>query len=148
MFSIDNTDFTGRNFLIEYGFNGFISKPLFGYGFMNFSEYVYKLYGIEIGYAHNNYIELLFDLGIIGTTIYYLPYFMIIKKGFYNYKNHNKDYFLIYLISCVFTLLILDFFTMGMKFVLQYLIIGISIYYFYYMKRDSNTYANKFSVKN
>ena len=142
-FTMTSLDFTGRDTLIKYGFEGFLNKPLFGHGFMSFSEYAFTTYGLEIGYAHNNYIELLFDMGFVGLVIYYIPYFI-----FFNYYIHMRKYrtlFLKFLFYCITSILILDVFTMGMKFLIQYLILGISIFYINRksISNQQNIYANK-----
>jgi O-antigen ligase len=50
-------------------------SPLIGYGIANYSSLSrYQTY------AHNNIIELLVGVGIIGTMIFYYQYFLIIKK--------------------------------------------------------------------
>ena len=38
-------------------------------------------------YAHNNYVELLADLGIVGAAIYYSIYFVIFSRLIKNYKK-------------------------------------------------------------
>ncbi len=38
-------------------------------------------------YAHNNYVELLADLGIVGTLIYYSIHIIIFSRLFKNYKK-------------------------------------------------------------
>ena len=56
-----------RKEMIITGFNGWKSSPLWGFGINSF---VLKTsFG---AYSHNNYIELLFDLGLIGFSIYYV----------------------------------------------------------------------------
>ncbi len=81
-----------RNYLIKFGIEKFKEKPIFGWGIANYRI----LLGQDIGretYAHNNYIELLVDVGTIGMVVYYLMYIFSlfklkkIKIGIYkNYK--------------------------------------------------------------
>ena len=59
--------------LIRYGFELFYENPLFGYGLNN-----YQLFHWSGLYSHNNYIEVLVSLGIIGFSVYYL---MFIKSA-------------------------------------------------------------------
>lgn len=59
-----------RGDMILFGLRTFIRSPLWGRGLNSFQN----LYGIETGhyaYAHNNYVELLADLGLIGFLLYY-----------------------------------------------------------------------------
>jgi len=71
----DNSTIT-RFFMIEKGFELFRIKPITGYGIAN--------YGIIVNtsYSHNNYIELLVGVGIIGFLIYYSIYIVIIVSLF------------------------------------------------------------------
>lgn len=59
-----------RKQMIEIGFEAWLKKPVVGYGLDTF-----KYYNLQVTnhfyYAHNNYIELLYDLGIIGFLLYY-----------------------------------------------------------------------------
>ncbi len=59
--------------MIRVGLNMFSHQPLFGYGIGNFA--------IKSGigmYAHNNYIELLTGIGIVGFIIYYSLYIYLL----------------------------------------------------------------------
>lgn len=55
---------------IQIGFRLFLRSPIYGYGIGAFR--VVSQTGV---YAHNNYIELLTDIGIIGTLFYYSLYY-------------------------------------------------------------------------
>lgn len=63
--------------LIEAGMLWFRQEPWFGYGLANYSAMNWAIRG-SIYYAHNNYVELLVDCGIMGTIIYYWLYINII----------------------------------------------------------------------
>lgn len=52
--------------LIRYGLELFAENPLLGYGLNN-----YQLFHWSGLYSHNNYIEVLVSLGIMGFLIYY-----------------------------------------------------------------------------
>lgn len=60
---------------IEVGLKVFEKSPIWGYGLGNY-EFATQLNG----YAHNNYIQLLVDLGLIGICIYYYFYMNIAIK--------------------------------------------------------------------
>ncbi len=60
---------------VKNGWKGFKEQPWIGHGADSFRYY-------NVLYAHNNYIELLFDLGIIGPIIYYSIHFQIIRRLF------------------------------------------------------------------
>ncbi|PHS36976.1 MAG: hypothetical protein COB07_11660 [Sulfurovum sp.] len=70
-----NTNFgsTGeRRYFIILGWDYFTSTPLFGHGLNNFRL-------VARTYSHNNYIELLFGVGLIGATIFYSIYYFLLK---------------------------------------------------------------------
>ncbi len=60
-----------RMLLIEQGIDIWKANPILGVGLVNFT-FFQTVYPDTVGhYAHCNYVELLVDLGIIGTAIYY-----------------------------------------------------------------------------
>ena len=66
-----------RLLLIRYGIDLFKEKPIFGYGLDGY-RIVTPLTGY---YAHNNYIEIMVDLGLIGLILYYwFPIKLLIKS--------------------------------------------------------------------
>ena len=69
-----------RLLLIQHGITWFKERPLFGYGMLNFKA-INNFYRGSSLYAHNNYIELLIDGGIVGTILYYSLYWMLIRWG-------------------------------------------------------------------
>jgi hypothetical protein len=50
-----------RHLMVEYGWAGFLNRPLLGHGIDCFRQYFGSLTNFYT-YAHNNYIELLFDV--------------------------------------------------------------------------------------
>ncbi len=79
-------DSTGvRGGMIVFGLKEFLKSPVWGRGLNAFN----KLYGDETGfytYAHNNYVEVLVSVGLIGFCVYYsllgrtVRYFVKLKK--------------------------------------------------------------------
>lgn len=73
--------------MIELGIEQWLKKPILGYGLDTFKYYNAQATG-HFYYAHNNYVELLYDLGIVGLLLYY---------GFFAYtayrlrKNRSKN---------------------------------------------------------
>lgn len=74
--------------LIEAGMSWFKQKPWFGYGLANYAAMNWAIRG-SIYYAHNNYVELLVDCGLVGTLIYYWIYARIVERTINN-KNISK----------------------------------------------------------
>lgn len=58
---------------ISAGLEGFYEKPVLGHGFDSFNYY-------NGGYSHNNLVELLFGMGIIGTVIFYTIHMSLFTK--------------------------------------------------------------------
>lgn len=63
----------GRLEMIRVGLKLFINKPILGYGTNTF----YYSSNHLAGYAHNNFVELLADTGILGFVFYHLVYLFI-----------------------------------------------------------------------
>lgn len=95
-----------RSELALYAFRNALKKPIFGYGFNT-----YTTYSVFNTYAHNNYAELMFNTGILGIVLYYLPkvYILIriIKSKIVNVSSYAGLYIsilvvlLLYDIACV-----------------------------------------------
>jgi O-antigen ligase len=56
-----------RSHLIKIGWNSFADRPFTGYGQDAFAYY-------NTYYSHNNFIEILYNLGLVGFILYYLMY--------------------------------------------------------------------------
>lgn len=69
-----------RSLMAQMGLRRWMGSPLFGYGFDSFKYYNRAMTG-NFYYSHNNYVELLHDLGLIGFVIYYSFYFKLLKTG-------------------------------------------------------------------
>ena len=83
--------FNTRMNMIKYGWDWFKEKPLFGYGINNY-KVLYSRIGFEETYSHNNVIELLVSVGLIGTIIFYLSYLGVLVNAF---KIRKEDRVLI-----------------------------------------------------
>jgi len=60
--------------------DGWLKSPVWGYGYDSFHFYNSMITGHN-AYSHNNFTELLYDLGIIGFIAYYYKYYQILKLG-------------------------------------------------------------------
>ncbi len=63
-----------RHTFIEYAKILFKEKPLLGQGFANYTDIVISEFYSSGSYAHNNYWEILADLGAVGFIVYYWFY--------------------------------------------------------------------------
>ena len=75
-----------RVLMMERAIDMFLQKPFRGYG-LNAFKYVTR-FG---AYAHNNYLELLADLGILGLCIYYVPLLAYFCRAFVQWTKGAKD---------------------------------------------------------
>lgn len=99
-----------RQFFIDTGIVIFKQNCIKGIGVNNFAYYVknYTAYGHD-RYSHNNYIELLSCLGIIGFILYYWIYIYIIIRLLKLLKKDRDNYFLIIAIAVMFVLMIMEY---------------------------------------
>lgn len=77
-----------RMFMIKFGISNFIYRPVLGYGINN-AQYLLERYFART-YLHNNYIELLVDMGIVGVILYYLYHVTMLKRLFL-YRNSLEE---------------------------------------------------------
>lgn len=71
---------TSRMKLIDFGLNKFLDNPILGVGINNFRVLSEQIYPGKNFYAHNNYVELLVDIGLVGIVIYYSAYYYLYLK--------------------------------------------------------------------
>ncbi len=67
-----NDSFLIRNEYIKDGFSLFMQSPIIGHGLGGFENAIQSVqrYGYETKYAHNHFMQMLVDTGIIGFSIY------------------------------------------------------------------------------
>ncbi len=82
-----------RLYLAEIGFNLFENHPLVGVGINNF-----KAYSPGGLYSHNNYVELLAGVGLVGSMIFYSIYIFLFQKILQIKKTDVKFIFTFFLI--------------------------------------------------
>lgn len=97
-----------RAFFIEKAIDLFKDYPILGYGGNNFVTYMREISYSHIAYSHNNYVELLSTLGIIGFTIYYYMWGKTLITLSIDYLRNKSGQTLFFLIT-IFILLILDY---------------------------------------
>jgi len=75
-----------RFLMIQQALEMFSDKPILGYGLNTFA------YITRFGaYAHNNYVELLANVGIVGFLIFYIPIFGYLLKAYNNWKKDLNE---------------------------------------------------------
>ncbi len=86
-----DTSLSMREYFIGFAQFLFKEKPIYGQGFANFAILLSTESQINAEtYAHNNYWEILADLGLIGFVVYYWFYAVIlIKLIIHLFQNKN-----------------------------------------------------------
>jgi O-antigen ligase len=98
-----------RRLLIETAGTMFLEKPFLGYGLGSFAFYFGELTGRPPGLtSHNNYMELLSGLGIIGFAFYYSMYTYVIVKAIRFIKAGLKNIYTMFALTVCFTLLFIE----------------------------------------
>jgi O-antigen ligase len=67
-----------RFMMINNGWKWFLQKPLLGFGVNSYQILLSRI--LSSSYAHNNYIELMVDLGLTGLIVYYSYYIYLIAR--------------------------------------------------------------------
>ena len=80
-----------RSSLRKHAIQCFYENPLFGVGIGQFRFYSASQGGADL-YAHNNWLELLADVGIIGFLLFYMNYFVAFIKAYR--VDNNIGYFI------------------------------------------------------
>ena len=70
-----------RENMIKYGFLEFKNHIVLGHGINNSKIVTMKYFG-KSTYLHNNYVELLFDVGVVGFAAYYAMFVYLFKSLF------------------------------------------------------------------
>ena len=86
---IGDASVQARVSFIKYGEKFFTERPMIGAGANNFKNLIAaaKPYGMTNVYAHNNYVEIAVDFGVVGLVIYYGFYLIMVFYGLKNRKN-------------------------------------------------------------
>lgn len=90
--AVDSSTSTRLN-LIQWGIEWFKERMWFGYGIDNY-RFVLHSYHSNWSlayYAHNNYVELLVDVGLIGTIVYYFNYVLMLGSSARNVRKITKQ---------------------------------------------------------
>ncbi len=103
----DSGSFLSRAAYIRIGISFWVDNPFIGYGA--------KHYQILEGetYAHNNYVQMLVDVGLIGTIFYYSFYYFTLRTYLKKLALHQERDFRIRAAWAITYLLLLLFWDVG-----------------------------------
>ena len=109
-----------RSYYIDMAKSYFEESPLFGIGMNNFTYRIHD-YGVRLSYAHNNYMEIAADLGIIGLIMYYWFYiYLLLKlaKHVLNGKKNALPYFAMMILLLIFEYGMVNYYKMQVHLVI------------------------------
>lgn len=126
-----------RSILIANALKYFYQRPIFGWGSHSFAYLSEVFLGKNI-YSHNNFVELLCDLGIIGFILYYAFYakkiVSMIKME--RTEKYSGDKHIILFLAGMITLLILDYWTISYYRIQFLLFLEVTTLYVYHRKKE------------
>lgn len=94
--------------LIEHGIEFFQMSPVVGHGGDNFSALDAAYYNAGSGYyAHNNFIEILTDYGVVGFCLYYWMYALLIAATVRQIRKASP--FQLMVLALLVTLLVMEY---------------------------------------
>lgn len=87
---------TGRKELWEYSLEMFAKNPLFGCGFASFNGYSFRNGYFYNGgkwnfYGHSCYLELLGEMGIVGSVVFWCAFFLPFWETMKMLRNHKMN---------------------------------------------------------
>lgn len=83
--SSEDPSLKSRLFMIEFGLKKFLDKPILGFGINN-AQFLLEPYFART-YLHNNYVELLVNVGLVGFLLYYGSHVSLMKSLMKNRSN-------------------------------------------------------------
>ncbi len=100
---VDNSLYM-RAYYVEMAKEMFSESPIIGKGMGNFVRIIDALYDVDGVYSHNNYWQILSELGVVGFILYYSFYLVTIVRLMKNYivnKSRMSLMFLTFMILLV-----------------------------------------------
>ena len=110
----------------EIGLELFRRNPILGIGLGNSNIYTMQAFGHD-HYLHNNYVEMLATLGLVGTALYYSVYLYLLSS-FYRYRRYRDGKYDICLVIMVIRL-IMDY--GGVYFYSKYTYVFLLLFWLY-----------------
>lgn len=102
---VDNSLYM-RSYYIQLAQEMFSESPIIGKGMGNFARIIDEFYDLQGVYSHNNYWQILSELGIVGFFIYYSMYAYIIIKLIKNSFVHKSKIGLLFLTFMILLIVI------------------------------------------
>lgn len=121
----ENGSLQMREYYVEFAKLLFSRRPIIGQGFANFATLIAAETQHAAVYAHNNYWELLADLGIIGFILYYWMYFFLLIKLIVKGFRKEFSYLQLLAITMLISEFIIEWGVISMFFIFQQTVIAL-----------------------
>ena len=108
-----DTSLVERTFYVDEAIKLFVENPILGCGGNNFRTKMREISYKHVSYSHNNFVELLSTLGIIGFLIYYAFVVKTIIKLFINTNKAGDELIATLLFILMILISISDFATVS-----------------------------------
>lgn len=121
-----DTSLEFRSYFIEFAKQLFYEKTFFGHGFGNFSTLLQTESSFNKKlYAHNNYWEILADLGVIGFIVYYWFYVYLAVRSVIKFIKNRQSYTATLAIALLGTLMIVEWGIVSMSYLFPQIVIAL-----------------------
>ena len=121
-----------RSQLMGFAWQMFLERPALGWGFSNVAGYVADQRYFITTYAHSNYLELLADLGLVGTFVFYIPHVSALLKLI---QVNKKSFIKGMALALLIVILVTDYISINIT-TIYYLVVIQMIYYIARCKED------------
>lgn len=118
-----------RKFFREYAVELFYKNPFVGVGLNNFSQYLGKVFS-RATYSHNNWLEMLSCLGVVGFVMYYWFYLYCIFKSYNQLKRGYRSilpFMIIIITMFIFEYAQIVYYDTFIQLVISLCFIGVSV---------------------
>lgn len=126
-----------RSELMGFAWNMFLERPILGWGFANVAGYVAAQRYFIVTYAHSNYLELLADVGLVGTLVFYAPHLTAFTKLCKRiFKQKRKDMLTCTIFAILLVILLTDYASVNITTVYYLAFIQLLYYLARYIEYD------------
>ena len=127
-----------RSDLMRFAWKMFLERPILGWGFANVAGYVASQSYFIVTYAHSNYLELLADVGLVGTLVFYAPHISAFQKLFKRvFKKKRKDMLTCTVFTILLVILVTDYASVNITTVYYLAFVQLIYYLARYLEYDS-----------
>ena len=113
-----------RSYFIQFAKQLFYEKPALGHGFSNFSILLLTESTVNKWlYAHNNYWEILADLGVVGFILYYWFYAYLGIRSIIKLIKNRQSYTATLAIALLGTLMIVEWGIVSMSYLFPQIVV-------------------------